>query len=314
MALELNGQPYSLSKAEVEKYTGKFIFRVGTQYITDNTRKGDPELKPFEVAPVHINTIYNHFKMEGKTRMSQGVMRYFETKDYDEGAKRFTFGPARIPIGYTGYIETDIPELSFFLDNHPANEKVKNDPSHINHDPKMQTYFATYDKTNRQLQTLNEMQVINELLTKVLDKQNFREDELIAVAKLVIKSASDYKIAHKLINLSQMNEAGIRAEISRLCGTNPYAMKEIMASSSIDFLEWINKFKSVDIIKLKSNEWVITESGKSDIPLVRIEPGTDAESTLVDFFKNFDRLGSKYKLLKSLYSDVTDRRTKKETV
>jgi len=314
MALELNGQPYSLTKAEVEKYTGKYIFRVGTQYITDNTRKGDPELKAFEVAPVHINTIFNHFKMEGKTRMSQGVMRYYETKDYDEGAKRFTFGPSRIPIGYTGYIETDIPELSFFLDNHPANEKVKADPSHINHDPKMQTYFATYDKANRQLQTLNEMQTMSELLSKVLDKQSFGEHELRAIASLVVKSANDYKIAHKLINLSQMNESGLRAEISRLCGTNPYAMKEIMASNSVDFLEWINKFRTVDVVKLKNNEWVITESGKSDIPLVRVESGTDAESTLVDFFKNFDRLGSKFKLLKQLYAEIIERRKKTEKV
>lgn len=308
MPLELNGQPYSLSFEQTKQYTGRFIFRVGQQYIKVNT---DRELKHVEVAPVHINTMYQHYELKDKVRMSKGILRYYEIKDVDDNGKKASYSPSRIPIGYTGSITVENPELAFFLDNHPNNEKVKVDSTHPNFSPDVQSYFATYQKERLRKVQLSQMEVMKKLLDRVLDKQDTGLHELKAIAQLVVKAASDYHISHKLFSMNDMNEDDFRAELSRLVSVYPNAMQEIMESSKVNFLEWINKFKEVELIKIKGSEWVISESGKTDIPLVRVEPGSDAVATLSDWFQNFDKMNKKFKNLKELYQGISERRTAK---
>lgn len=309
--LELEGKPYSMSKADVEKYSGRWIFRVGTQYIIPN-KIADPEMNSINIAPIHVTLAYPKWRLENsdsepgkKVRMFEGTMRYYESKNFKEEQKIWIYSPIRMQIGYTGSLIVDNkPELAFFLDNHPYNEVVQKNPEHHNYVPDATPYFATYRKEAVRKKRISEQEIIQELLAKVHNKQETGIDELKAIAKLVHAKAIDYGIAHKLHAMHSMEDADFRAELGRLSIIYPHAMKELMESEKIDFYAWIEKFIDIGLIKVRGEMWKITENGKAEVDLCKVKSGSDHKATLVNWFQASDKLNRKFGELKQKHQAI----------
>lgn len=307
MALELEGKPFELSQEQLTQYGRKYVFRVGRQHIKINR---DPEMKAIESAPVHIMPQYRHHVIVGKNKTPKGLLVWFETKDYVEERKKYEYTPARISIGYNGYIESHDPELNFFLDNHPSNEVVKADTEHPNHDIRIGTYFATYRKEVVRDAQIDLMRLSSELALKVLSKSETPHEELLSIAQLVTRGSADYKISHRLHNLQDMDDQDLRAELARLSRDYPVAMKEIIESKNLNYLETTNKLIDAQLIKMVNGEWVMTNNGKPGQALLKIPTNQDPLLALVDWFKNYDTKQAKFKMLKEKLAEVEMRRKK----
>lgn len=308
MALELDGKPFRLSKEDLVKYSKKFIFRVGVQHIKVNH---NPELPRVEVSPVHINTEYRHYRMDGSVREPMGKLVYFESKNYNADAKRDEYTPARIALTYKGYITVMDPELNYFLDNHPHNESVKSNPEHPNFQPNVETYFATYVRERKRATMVENIRLASELSLLILDPQEYGYSQLKALATLVQRSAKDYRIAHMLHSVDDKDEADIRSELARLCSQYPQAMRDLMDSKNVNYLEWVKKFAEVKLVQVVNNEWFIADKSGKGTPLMKVLDGHDAIHSLSDWFQNFDVRQAKFKLLKERYAELEARRKAK---
>jgi hypothetical protein len=307
MALELDGKPFELSQDQLTQYSKKYVFRVGRQHIRINR---NPEMRAIETAPVHIMPQYRHYVIVGKNKTPKGLLVWFETKDYQEERKKYEYTPARISIGYNGYIESYDPELNFFLDNHPSNENVKADSEHPNNDPRTGTYFATYRKEVIRDAQVDLLRLSSELALKILTKAETPQEELLAIAQLTQKGAVDYKISHRLHNLVDMDDQDLRAELARLCRDYPVAMKEIIDSKNLNYVETTNKLIDAQIIKMVNGEWVMMANNKPGQALMKIPTNQDPLLALVDWFKNYDTKQNKFRMLKEKLAEVDMRRKK----
>lgn len=311
MPLELDGKPYRLTKEENAKYSKNMIFRVGTQHIRVNH---DPELPRVEVSPVHIMPEYRHSKMVDGLKEGLGKLVYFNSKNYNTDSKRDEYSPARIPFPNTGYIKSDDAEMNFFLDNHPNNEVVKANPEHPNFSATTDTYFSTYMKERKRNSMVETLKLGGELSLRLLDPQEYSFEQLKGLAQQVQKTANDYHMAHKLYSLDDKDPEDLRSELARLAATYPFAMKDLMESKRVDYLEWVNKLYEVKLIQIVNNEWFMVEKGGArGLPLMRVLEGQDAIHSLVDWFQTNDTRGSKFKLLKEKFQEL-DARRKLKTV
>jgi hypothetical protein len=267
-------------------------------------------MRAIESAPVHIMPQYRHHVIVGKNKTPKGLLVWFETKDYQDDRKRYEYTPARISIGYNGYIESYDPELNFFLDNHPSNEVVKADPEHPNHDPRIGTYFATYRKEVTRDAQIDLIKLSSELALKVLTKTETPHEEIVSIAQLTARGAADYKISHRLHNMKDMDEQDLRAELARLCRDYPVAMKEIMESKNLDYIEITNKLIDAQLIKMVNGEWVMMNNNKPGTALMKIPTNQDPLLSIVDWFKNYDTKQAKFRMLKEKLAELEMKRKK----
>lgn len=302
MALELDGKPYRLSKEDLSRYSKRHVFRVGMQHIKVNY---NPELPPIEVSPIHIMNEYRHYRLDQGVREPIGKLTYFEVKNYNQDTKKDEYYPPRIGIGYKGYIESIDPELNYFLDNHPNNEVVKSNPEHPNFTVNAETYFSTFNKENKRNELVKNIKLASELSLRILDRKEYAFDNLKSLAMLVSKSANDYHMVHKFYSVDDKDEADLRAELARLCSQYPMAMKEMMDSKKINFVEYTNKFISLGLIKLINDEWYsIDNTGKQSV-LMKVPGGHDSIHSLADWFQNIDTKRTKFNQLKDRHAQLS---------
>lgn len=297
MALELEGKPYKLTSEELKKYSTKMVFRVGSQYIRLNTF--DPELKPVEVAPVHVLAEYQHHQLDNGNPARLGKLVYFESKIHNAENKRDEYSPARIAIGYEGYIQSSEAELNFFLDNHPGNEVVKANPLHPNHKSSKETYFATYQKDKNRNQLQERLLAISELTQLFFNKQKMSHTELKAIATLVVRSANDYRMAHKLFNIDEDTADDLRVELARLSAMFPIEMNKIVNSKQIDHIKEVDRFKEIGLIRIVNEDWVESDGTNIAKVIMRIPKNADADKALAEWFKKYDRKGDTLKSLQT---------------
>lgn len=301
--IELDGKPFGkLSAKEIEKYSGKWIFRCGLDFIT---KSNDPEIAPVTCASVHVLPTYQTHEIKDGVRHPLGELQYFENKRYQEGSKQWFYSPSFISIGYTGsIIINNDPYLAWFLDNHPYNEVVKANRDHPNYNPDTSTYFATYSK-GKQVAFLEESLMLKaELVSKIFDPKQIAHSELKAIGTLILANAADIKVQHKLFSMDEMTEKELRAEMARLADQNPQAINLLMSSQRIDYLAWIHNFQDMQLIKIVGNEWIVSTPGQKDTALMKIAEGNDAMAALTDWFQKFDKSGTKFNSLKSKYEAI----------
>lgn len=304
MALELEGKPFKLEAKDNKKYSTKMVFRVGKQYIRVNFL--DPDMKPVEVAPVHVVTEYQHHAMESGLRARRGRLVYFESKVYNQESKREDYSPARISIGYPGYITSTDPELNYFLDNHPSNEIVREDADHPNWKDKGETYFATYRKDKNRDVLESQLQATADLTQMFLNKQKMGEADLKAIAMLVVRSANDYHIAHKLYNIEEFTAADLRVELARLSALYPIPMKKITESKQVDYIKEVNRFKDIGLVKVVNNDWVESDGANLGKVIMRIPQNADHDKALAEWFKKYDRKGDSFRDLQEKAAKIEE--------
>lgn len=315
MPLELNGNPYTLTDESIlRKYSREMIFTVSRQYIKKNR---DPELRLIETAPIHVPTAYNFYLMQNGLRVSQGVLRYYEAhSSYNENGRTVdNWTPQYIAIGHSGVLKSTNPELNFFLDNCPWNEKVKNDSLHPNHNNKAESMCNTFSREERASRELTIQKLSSELMLMLLDDNVYPLDRMKSLAKAVIAQATSRKMAHKLFDLDTIADVALRAELVRLVTTYTYAMNEIMKMDTTDMYEEVEKWKGLKVIEFTAeNEWVFWDTVNTKKPIVAVPMNSDPTETLVYYLKSHDAYMKWYKAINERYKMVNKRvsKSKKE--
>lgn len=313
MPLELNGNPYTLTDVELlRKYSKEMVFTVSSQYIKINK---DPDLRRVEAAPVHIPTFYNSFEMEDNVRISRGVLRYYEAKSsYNENGRAFdNFTPQYIAIGHSGVLKSSNPELNYFLDNSPFNQRVQQDSLHPNYDRNVAPICRTFSRTERAMDAITMQKKSTRLMSLLLDESVYTIERLRSLAMVVSQQASARKLAHKLFDYQTMEEVALRSELARLCQAEPVSMDEIMSMDSTDIAEEIEKWKSLRIIEFTDdNEWIFNETENRKRAIIKVPTNTDADKALLYYLKGHDPFYKWFKPINKRYEWVHSRMRKKQ--
>lgn len=315
MPLELNGKPYTITEESIlRKYSREMVFTVSRQYVKKNR---DPELRPIETAPIHVPTAYNFYSMQNGLRISQGILRYYEAHSTynDNGRAVDNWTPQYIAIGHSGVLKSSNPELNFFLDNCPWNEKVKNDSLHPNHNNKAEAMCNTFSREERASKELSLQKMSSELMLMLLDDNVYPLDRMKSLAKAVVAQATARKMAHKLFDLETIADVALRAELVRLVTTYTYAMNEIMKMETTDMYEEVEKWKALKVIEFTAeNEWVFWDTVNTKKSMVAVPMNSDPTETLIYYLKNHDAYMKWYKAINERYKTVNKRvsKSKKE--
>lgn len=311
MPLELNGKPFTLSdESLLRKYTKEMIFTVSKQYIKKNR---EPEMRPIETAPVHIPTSYNFYSMQNGLRISEGILRYYDAHSTynDSGRVVDNWTPQYIAIGHTGVMKSSNPEMNFYLDNCPWNEKVKNDSLHPNHNSRVDAMCNTFSREERANKELSQQKISSELMLMLLDENVYPLDRMKSLAKAISLQATARKMAHKLFDLDQMTDLTLRSELVRLATTYTYSMNDIMKMETTDMFDEVEKWKGLKIIEFTpENEWVFWDTASSKKPIVAVPMSADPTETLVYFLKGHDPYMKWYKPINDRYKTVQKKLSK----
>lgn len=317
MPLELNGQPYTMSDEELRKYSKQMIFRVGKQYIKQNY---DPEMKPLDIAPAHVPTHYNHHKFESSMRKSLGTLRYYDaaSETMENGREKKYYTPQYIAIGHLGYMKCENPEMNYFLDNHPMNEKVRANSTHPNYDPNKESILSTYSRTDKAKEQLDREFMHENVRARLLariDGQTYEYDidRLRVVAEVVVKQANARKIHHKLYDFQDLDESSLRVELLRIAGTHPEALYEMFWSFDMDYAKKISQWRKARVIEYQESnlQWVLNNKKLTE-PILTIMNNTDPVASLIEFLKNDDQWKRSYKRIEQRFNEVLENLKKKD--
>ena len=312
MPLELNGNPYTLTDTELlRKYSKEMVFTVSSQYVKINK---DPDLRRIEAAPVHIPTFYNSFEMDNGVRISKGVLRYYEAKNtYNENGRTFdSFTPQYIAIGHSGVLKSSNPELNYFLDNSPFNQKVQQDTLHPNYDRGIAPICRTFSRTERAMDAIATQKKASKLMTLLLDESVYSVERLRSLAMVITHQANARKMAHKLFDFQTMEEVALRSELVRLCQAEPVSMDEIMSMDSTDIAEEIEKWKALRIIEFnEQGEWIFNETETRKKAIIKVPSNTDADKALLYYLKGHDPFYKWFKPINKRYDYINNRMKKK---
>lgn len=318
MPLELNGEPFQLTDHEVlKKYSKTMIFRVGKQYIKKNT---DPDMPAMDIAPVHVPSSYNHYKMDRDMRVSQGVLRYYDamSTSTENGRSVNNYTPQYIAIGRQGYMKCENPEMNYFLDNHPMNEKVKANSLHPNHSNTIISILSTYDKKDKQKDDHTKMITTAYLMNAFLGKTEegnytFDETRMKSIAHVVVKEALGRKMHHKLYDFESMDAEELRVELLRLSQTNPEGLYDIFMTTELDFAHKIMQWRKARTIEFQegTRQWVLNNKKLTE-PILTVLEHSDPVSSLVEFLRANDTFGKTYKKVEDRYIEMIDNIKKKD--
>ena len=314
MPLELNGKQFTISDAAVlRKYSKEMIFTVSKQFIK---RNNDPEMRPIETAPIHIPTAYNFYVMQDGLRISQGILRYYQShSSYNENGRTVdNWTPQYIAIGHSGVLKSSDVDLNFFLDNCPWNEKVKGDSLHPNYSSTAELMCRTFSREERAAKELSQQKMASELMMMLLDDSVYPLERLRSLAKVVSGQSNARKIVHRLFDIDKMEDTAIRAELTRLSQTYTFSMNEIMKMETTDLSEEVERWKNLKIIEFTAEqEWIFWESDKVRKPIMAVPSNTDPTETLVYFLKNHDPYYKWYKPISERFKKVNKKLSKQSS-
>lgn len=303
MPLELNGQPYSITDENIlRKYSREFVFTVARPYIKLNT---DPEMRQVETAPVHIPTSYQMFKMENGLRKNLGILRYYDAMvlNTENGRTSNIYTPAYISIGHSGVLKSDNPDLNFFVDNCPWNEKVKSDSLHPNFISDAPPMVNTYSATERAETQLSKQKIVAKLTALILDEDQYPLERLRSLANSVKEQATARKMAHKLFDVDRMADSPLRAELGRLISTYPNSMDEITRMDSTDIMEEVVALENLKVLEFSDStlEWYFHEGNRNKRSILMVPSNIDPKHALVQHLMHNDTN-------RKLYREMTGRK------
>lgn len=305
-------EPFDLTPTQVEEYAKEFIFRVGEQFITPNKDYGrDPDASnPFWIASTGVECSYSYSRKmkdkDGKEIVRKGKLTYYDVNMGKENGKLVTT-PAWIMITESGHIKVQAQEYlkNFFLHNHPKNEVVKADARHPNHDPSVETNFATY-----QAEKVDDKKMKgHEALLKVMVELQERDEKshykmghysLKALAATFAEEANaNGLMAGEIAAYDELPEKTLRERLLTVGQRYPQMMVDCMSLSKTDFRKEIERFKAINILILNGDEWVFQKSKTVKESIMKVPQKADAIASLVVFFSDLDQNGTKYKSLKN---------------
>lgn len=324
MPLFLNGEPFELEKFQkgaIAKYSREMVFRVGLQYITPVAQQdiaSGESPREYWIGMVHIETRYFLYSKDNGVRKPVGELRYAEAvnprPEMGHEVKEYT--PAYIGIDDgTGSMTTgeyDF-EKNFFLDNHPMNEVVKNNPDHHNHDPKKETVFATYSAERVADRQQAELDAAYEIETRLRERDNasvyvLNHDYLKAVASMLVNSAADKNLnMGDLMRWDTIEEKVLRQRLISITKRYPIVVKEAMDAHGIDYLVAIEALKEAGIIALTGDQWVHHINKTTREAFLKVPSGSDAQDWLYVFFKDRDPNGERYRKINETYKNFLKR-------
>ncbi len=288
--------PYVLSQQELEKYSREFIFRAGKQYPSKSNSM-EEGVRQLDVPGIHIVLEFNHHKKQKNTKELVGRLVLCEHWEQDPETKKLSFYPPRMPLGSQGFIKSSNPYDNFFLDNHPSNEVVANDSTHVNHEPGKSPYFATYQREKVLQGNIDTMKLAADMTSMILDKTKVQKAELEAIVNEVKRVSVDYNIVHRL-HANDLDELFMRQELARLCQTYPLAMQAITQSANVDYEADLLKMKELGMVVFVGDEWRSVDPEGSQKVMLKVPMGADSEKAILAFFKNTDRKDGVYQRLK----------------
>lgn len=273
----------------------------------------------YDIAPVHIPTNYQHYKRHEKNRMLLGKLEYFtSTREEEFGNKTVIRGLPPF-IGITSEGELTISayeyELNYFLQNHPLNEEVKNNPSHPNHDPKMESCFTTYvpQKLNKAKMDFHEevARMLQILMLKHKTGEHVVDfDRLRAMARHLLSSGKNQFAP--LIGAESMDEEVLRDRMLNLVSRYPHEIARSQYLMEVSFIEDAEKWLKAGVIELQATDgkkprWVWMK-GSSPIEICEVNANLDTMNELVRWFSEDDEYN---KMHNQIAEYVKERKTEK---
>jgi len=303
MPLFLNGEPFKLKNDELAKYQRKdSIYRVGQQFITQVPQQDLSESPiSFFIGMVHIPCSYYMYSIDSKngTRTPMGELRWADSRNPrpEMGHNVMEYKPPYIGIDNAGYITVSSyeAEKNFFLDNHPANEVVKNNNAHPNHDPKIESLFATYHEDRMADKRQLELDIAYEVETALRERTKdntyvMNLNALKGIAAILVNGSSDRNInVSELMRYDTMDEKVLRQRMISVTKRHPVFVKEALESNSVDFRVAIENFKEEGVISLNGDQWLFHLDKIKKENFLRVPDGVDAQEYLYVFFKDKDQ-------------------------
>lgn len=313
MPLELNGKPFTITDESIlRRYSKEMVFTVAKQYIK---RNNEPDMRRIETAPIHVPTYYNHFQMENGLRKSLGILRYYEAlNNYtDNGRTTTVYTPEYIGIGHTGVMKSTDPELNYFLDNSPWNERVKSDSLHPNYIATAEPLLGTYNREKLAGDSLSVQKKTAAIINMLLDESVYPTDRLRALAQVVKEQAGSRKMATKLWDSEVMPDEPLRTELIRVANAYPLSMDEIINFQRTDLTEEILKWRNMRVIEFThEQEWLFHETQKNTSSILKVPNNVDPVAALAHFLRNNDSQNKWYKSIAERYKFVNQKLSKKE--
>lgn len=319
--LLFNGQPYHLSKADTEKYSKKMVFRVGLQFIKKNDIPDAPN--PYWIGQVGIPTRHS-FKMEKNGVVESGELLYYDYIKSKDERGNVDSEPTYIHIDSKGYIETKSSDaiLNFFLDNHPLNERVKENLKHPNRKDDVETTFATYVVEKHVDRQMEQYIAINKITNALLERDEdnlhkMQRNDLVALAGQVAQSVERAGgLAGELTGYDRLEEKVLRERLLAIGSRLPVIVAESMTLATTDYRKLIEDARDKGCLIIEGEGWSL-KKGNQRVEFMRVPINVDATEALVTFFSQHDTNGTKLKDLKDTvdrYNKAVDKSQKVKTV
>lgn len=303
MGLLLNGEDFVLDAENVKKYGKQMKFYVGKQYIKRRPHS-EENSREFDIARTCIPTQYfmrKNTKTPGNKKDVQekvGLLVYYETVEFADDGKRKLTKPPVIAIGGDdkGHIVVDSLnyELNFFLDNHPLNEVVKNNPEHPNHDPKVEAQFATFVPAklseDREDFFYKKSIILNILTRRDMEsagnEHQCDHDKLKAMSLSLLRSSGRAGLDMNILaDYDVVEEEILRERLCRLAEIYPFNIFKAYMADDTNWAIQVQEWKEIGVLALEKSDWVFKRYPSTREVILTVPQNVDTEQAIVNYFE-----------------------------